>query len=370
MDTYRHWLALQRVPGVGNILFKRLIEAYKHPQAVFEAQDKSLTQVEGMSENVAQGIHGFNNFDTVDRELEKMQNQDISLLTLDDPAYPPLLFAIYDPPPVLYVKGNWERMAGGTEPADTSFFPVAVVGTRKPTPYGKRTTEQLCSALTDHGVTIVSGFARGIDGLAHKTALSASGKTLAVLGCGIDLVYPPEHRKLYDDISEHGVILSEFPLGTPPVSHNFPKRNRIISGLSLGCLVIESGLKSGSLITARLALEQGREVFAVPGPIHSEMSEGPHQLIATGAKLVQTVSDILEEICPQYTKHNEIPVSNLPALEAEEKHIFDHLSLEPKHIDLLISESQRSASEVTGILLTLELKGVIRQLAGQYYIRV
>ncbi len=369
MKAYRYWLALKQVPGVGNVLYKRLIETYQQPEAVFEASEESLANIDGMSQNVAQEIHSFKHFDDVDRDLEQIQKHHVSVLTLDDPAYPTLLSAIYDPPPLLYVKGFW----GGKETELSAFdwgSPIAVVGTRKTTPYGKRMTEQLCRQLTEQGVTIVSGFARGVDALAHRTALSAGGKTVAVLGCGLDVVYPPEHKQLYHDILEQGAILSEFPMGTPPVAHNFPRRNRIISGLSLGCLVVEAGLKSGSLITARLAMEQGREVFAVPGPAYSEMSAGPHQLISSGAKLVQNAADILEEILPQQTHHVEASKANTVTLESDETLIFESLSFEPKHIDLLILESKKPAAAVSGLLLTLELKGVARQMAGQYYVRV
>lgn len=364
MQSYRDWLALKQVPGVGNVLFKRLIEAYKTPKAVFEASEAHLVQV--ISERVAKEIHAFKDFDAVDRELEQVWKDGATLLTLADPDYPALLSAIYDPPPVLYVKGLWQK-----EQKQVQWdYPIAVVGARRITPYGRRVTERLCRALVERSVSIVSGFARGVDALAHRTALAAFGKTFAVLGCGIDVIYPPEHKKLYHEIQEQGAVLSEFSMGTPPIAGNFPKRNRIISGLSLGCLVVEAGLKSGSLITARLAMEQGREVFAVPGPIDSELSAGPHQLIASGAKLVQGAEDILEEILPQVAPKPEVSHLEAPVLEAEEAVVFQSLSFEPKHIDLLIQESQKPAAVVSGLLLTLELKGVARQMAGQYYVKV
>ncbi|MFQ5588736.1 MAG: DNA-processing protein DprA [Nitrospiria bacterium] len=370
MEIYRYWLALQHVAGVGNVLFKRLIEVYKAPEAVFEASDESLSGIEGLSKNTAQAIHTFNAFDAVDRELEQIRQHQVSIITLNDPAYPERLADIYDPPPFLYMKGSLENTDDAPRSKDPQ-YPIAVVGARKTTPYGRQVTERLCRGLAEQGATIVSGFARGIDALAHQSALAAGGKTIAVLGCGIDVVYPPEHKKLYQHISEQGAILSEFPMGTPPVSRNFPKRNRIISGLSLGCLVVEAGLKSGSLITARLAMEQGREVFAVPGPIYSGMSAGPHQLIASGAKLVQNASDILGEILPQQpSRAAGVGMPKAPPLAAEETDLFESLSFEPKHIDVLILESQKPAAAVSGLLLTLELKGLARQMAGQYYVRV
>ncbi len=362
MEDDRYWLALNRVPGVGNILFKRLIEAYKQPEVIFETSEKALVQVEGVSERIVNAIHSFQGFDGVDQELDRIEKYHGKLLTLNDAEYPRRLFEIDDPPPFLYAKGNWEE--------ENSSNPIAVVGARRTTAYGRKIAEQLCFQLAENGITIVSGFARGVDGVAHRAALKAGGQTIAVLGCGIDVIYPPEHKKLYHDIMEQGVIFSEFPMGTPPIAHNFPKRNRMISGLSLGCLVVEAGLKSGSLITARCAMEQGREVFAVPGSVYSELSAGPHQLIASGAKLVKNVEDILEEIYPQQTLNLAQAKPALPTLEAEEALVFQSLSFDPKHIDLLIQESQKPAAAISGLLLTLELKGVARQMSGQYYVKV
>ena len=218
-------------------------------------------------------------------------------------------------------------------------------------------------------MTIVSGFARGIDALAHHTALEAGGRTIAVLGSGIDCIYPAEHRNLYDEIAEQGLLLSEFPLGTPPDGHNFPQRNRIISGLSLGCLVIEATLESGSLITARSALEQGREVFAVPGSILSKTSAGTHHLIRSGAKLVERMEDILEEILPQVRRAPR-ESAFAPLLQGEEKKLYDLLGFEPKHIDQLIHESALPIAAVSGLLLALELRGIARQLTGKFYVRI
>jgi len=364
MEQYRNWLALKQVPGIGNVLYKRLIDTFVTPEAVFAADEAALLQVEGLSERSAEEILSFSAFDAADREWEKIQKEGAYLLCLTDADYPPLLAAIYDPPPLLYLKGKtpWR--------SDDPSFPLAVVGSRKTSPYGKSVTEKLCRALAQGGIAIVSGFARGIDGIAHREALAAGGDTIAVLGCGIDVIYPTEHRQLYNEIKARGTLISEFPIGAPPEAHHFPQRNRMISGLSLGCLVVEASLKSGSLITARLALEQGREVFAVPGPIFSEGSAGPHQLIASGAKLVQRIEDILDEILPQSARSTERPVAEPPPLEAEEALVYRLLSFEPKHIDLLIQESQKAASEVSGLLLGLELKGAVRQMAGQFYAKL
>ncbi|WDT74276.1 MAG: DNA-processing protein DprA [Candidatus Manganitrophus sp.] len=360
MERYRSWLALKRVTGVGNVLYRRLLDRFKTPDAIFAAGEEALQTVAGVSLDLAKAICCFSAFDQVDREIEKLDALGVTLLSLQDPDYPPLLAAIYDPPPFLYVKGD---------PQTANPYPVAVVGSRRASHYGKTVAERLSRELAEQGVTIVSGFARGIDTIAHQAALAAGGRTIAVLGCGIDQIYPPEHRSLSEEVAEQGLILSEFPLGTPPDGRNFPQRNRIISGLSLGCLVVEATLESGSLITARCALEQGREVFAIPGSILSETTAGTHQLIRSGAKLVERVEDILEEILPQVRR---VPRESAfaPVLEGEEKKLYDLLGFEPKHIDQLIHESTLSIAVVSGLLLALELRGIARQLTGKFYVRI
>lgn len=360
MERYRSWLALKRVTGVGNVLYRRLLDRFKTPDAIFAAGEEALQTVAGVSLDLAKAICCFSAFDQVDREIEKLDALGVTLLSLQDPDYPPLLAAIYDPPPFLYVKGD---------PQTANPYPVAVVGSRRASHYGKTVAERLSRELAEQGVTIVSGFARGIDTIAHQAALAAGGRTIAVLGCGIDQIYPPEHRSLSEEVAEQGLILSEFPLGTPPDGRNFPQRNRIISGLSLGCLVVEATLESGSLITARCALDQGREVFAIPGSILSETTAGTHQLIRSGAKLVERVEDILEEILPQVRR---VPRESAfaPVLEGEEKKLYDLLGFEPKHIDQLIHESTLSIAVVSGLLLALELRGIARQLTGKFYVRI
>ncbi|MBI3802362.1 MAG: DNA-protecting protein DprA [Nitrospirae bacterium] len=361
MERYRGWLALKRVTGIGNVVYRRLLDRFKTPEGVLGASAESLLTVHGVSEEVAREICTFNAFDQVDLELEKISAEGISLLSIQDPDYPPLLAAIHDPPPLLYIKGQ----LGEADP-----YPIAVVGTRHPTHYGKTVGDRLCRDMAEQGMTIVSGFARGIDAVAHKAALAAKGRTIAVLGSGIDQMYPPEHQALSVEIAEQGAVISEFPMGSPPEAYHFPQRNRIISGLSLGCLVVEAARDSGSLITARLALEQGREVFAVPGSIGSEMSRGTHQLIRSGAKLVEGIDDILEEVLPQLRRRPRGPAAPEPHLEGGEKKIYDLLSFEPKHIDRLIEESALTIPLTSVLLLSLELKGVARQLNGQFYVRI
>jgi DNA processing protein len=308
-------------------------------------------------------------------------------LTLADERYPAWLRAIADPPAVLYCDGQ-------IEPRDRQA--VAIVGARQATPYGLRVTETLARELSGAGFTIVSGLARGIDAAAHRAALEAGGRTIAVLGCGLNVNYPLEHTCLREEIAASGAVLTEFAPGTKPLAHHFPRRNRIISGLSLGVVVVEAAEDSGSLITARLALEQGREVFAVPGPLDAPLSRGPHGLIKQGAKLVETVDDIVEELLPQiirtplmdplHLKSNGCPdlgateaagaskqrsvlskATALPNLSREERLVWDQMSREPLHLDELTERSGLTPAGVAGILLALELKGVARQLPGQRY---
>jgi DNA processing protein len=303
-------------------------------------------------------------------------------IALADDGYPAWLRAIPDPPAVLYCDGR-------IEPNDRQA--IAIVGARKATPYGLRITETLARELSGVGFTIVSGLARGIDTAAHRAALEAGGRTLAVLGCGLDVDYPPGHGRLREEIAASGAVLTELAPGTPPWASNFPRRNRIISGLSLGVVVIEAAEDSGSLITARLALEQGREVFAVPGSIDAPLSRGPHGLIKQGAKLVETVDDIIEELLPQLelpltptlssTRCNEGATGAPgrgkngesfapPDLSPEERRVWEQISRDPLHLDDLTERSGLTPAGTAGILLSLELKGLARQLPGQRYVRV
>ncbi|MDO8545774.1 MAG: DNA-processing protein DprA [Nitrospirales bacterium] len=290
-------------------------------------------------------------------------------LALADDGYPAWLRAIPSPPAVLYCDGR-------IEPRDRQA--VAIVGARQATPYGLRVTETLARELSGAGFTIVSGLARGIDAAAHRAALDAGGRTIAVLGCGLDITYPPEHGRLREEIAQCGAVLTEFPAGTPPKPSHFPQRNRIISGLSLGVVVVEAAEGSGSLITARLALEQGREVFAVPGSIDAPLSRGPHGLIKQGAKLAETVDDIIEELLPQLElpltlpspRRGEGKFSDLTGLSEVEQVVLAVMSRDPLHLDDLTGRSGLTPGGIAGILLGLELKGVVRQLPGQRYYRV
>jgi DNA processing protein len=277
--------------------------------------------------------------------------------------FPALLKKIYDPPVVLFVKGEFQAHD------ETA---IAVVGTRAPTEYGKLTAERLTAALVNRGMTIVSGLARGIDTIAHQTALKSGGRTVAVLGSGLDMIYPPENRRLAQEITPHGVIISEYFFGAKPDASNFPRRNRIISGLAPGTLVIEAGETSGALITASAALEQGREVFAVPGSILSPKSLGPNRLIQDGAKLVTSVDDILAELPPQLDMFSKTPAVASPAihLTENEQKVLNLLSHEPVHIDQLARQTSMPASQLLAILLDLEFKYALKQLPGKFFIKL
>ncbi|MGH7886587.1 MAG: DNA-processing protein DprA, partial [Candidatus Binatia bacterium] len=280
------WLALRRVKGLGCVSFKKLAAQFADPRQIFAASRSALEGIEDLRAEAIDGIVKFREWAEVDDEIGRVRDAGITLICYGDASYPARLRAIADPPPLLYVKGELSSVDDKA---------VAIVGSRSASDYGRRVARDLARGLAQAGFTVISGMARGIDGMAHETALSFGGRTIAVLGSGVDRAYPPEHDKLYQRVSASGAVLSELPIGTRPMAFNFPARNRLISGLSLGVVVVEATEKSGSLITASLALEQGREVFAVPGEVGSSRSRGAHRLIRQGAKLVENVDDILEE---------------------------------------------------------------------------
>ena len=356
-----HWLALSLTPGLGSILIKRLLDRFKTPEAVFRAPTKELLRIEGLGEKVAGEIQKGPLKKMVERELSLLEKVGGKIITLKDDDYPKRLNDIYDPPALLYVRGELRREDG---------LAIAIVGSRKTAPYGRWITEKIGEDLARHGVTVVSGMARGIDSVAHKGAIQGGGRTIAVLGCGVDIIYPSENRSLFHQIIEHGAILSEFPMGSPPEGGHFPKRNRIISGLSMGVVIVQASAESGSLITAGYALEQGRDVFAVPGNVGAEGSRGTNRLIKDGAKLVESSEDILEEIWPQWKREEggapkrEPP---LPDLGEGEEILYRLLGETPLHIDAIIRESQLDPGKVSSLLLNLELKGLISQWPGKCF---
>ena len=356
-----YWLALSLTPGVGSIFIKRLLDRFQTPEAVFRAPMKELLEIEGLGEKVAREIQRGPLEKVVEKELVLLKEAGGKMITLRDEDYPMRLKDIYDPPALLYVRGELRR---------EDDLAIAIVGSRKTSPYGRWITEKIGQDLARHGVTVVSGMARGIDSVAHMGALQGGGRTIAVLGCGVDVIYPSENRNLFHQIIEHGAVLSEFPMGSPPEGGHFPKRNRIISGLSIGVVIVQASAESGSLITAGYALEQGREVFAVPGNVGAEGSRGTNQLIKEGAKLVESTEDILEEILPQWKREKEmLPKAETPVpdLSEEEKVLYRLLGESPLHIDAIIRESQLDPGRVSSLLLNLELKGLISQWPGKCF---
>lgn len=356
-EIKKYWVGFNLVTGVGPVTFRRLLECFGSAEAAWHADWRALAAA-GMERKSLEALAQARRQGRMEAEWARLQSLGIEVVTWEDAAYPRHLRHIYDPPPVLYVKGAF---------APDDEWAVAVVGTRRATVYGREATERIVGELAASRVTIVSGLARGIDSQAHRAALAAGGRTIAVLGSGLDILYPPENAKLAEAIVERGAVVSEFPLGTPPEPGNFPYRNRVISGLSLGVLVVEAPEGSGALRTAYHALEQGRDVFAVPGNIFSRASLGTNKLIQEGAKLVLSTQDILEELnltmVPQQLEMREL----LPENEAEAV-LLRLLSSEPMHIDELGRSSGLPIAQVSSTLAMLELKGQVRQVGGMHFV--
>ncbi|MDO8426467.1 MAG: DNA-processing protein DprA [Deltaproteobacteria bacterium] len=353
-DSLKYWLALSRLKGIERFAINGIIERFGPPEAIFRETRKGL---EAFSAAFAKSVAGFEDWKRVDKELALIESQGVTIITFESPLYPALLKEIYDPPCVLYAKGE----ASFEGPS------VAVVGTRHPTHYGLKMSESISRDLGGMGVTVVSGMARGCDMAAHKGALSSGGFTVAVLGTGVDTPYPRENKKLYEEIIEKGLVISEFPLGTPPLPQNFPRRNRIISGLSEGVLVVEAPLRSGSLMTAGLALEYNREVFAVPGPVTSPKSMGANKLLKQGARLVESAEDITEALGLKFTPRTKKEA--LPGMGEEEKLVWDSLGTEPVHIDGIVERTGLPVSRASSLLLEMELKGLVQQRPGKCFLR-
>lgn len=350
------------VNGVGDVLFRNLIAKFRSPKSVFQAKLSELEKAEGIGDKTAQAVKGFSDWKKAEEEAEKVEKSGFKLTLITDSNYPKNLFNTYNCPPLLYVKGD-------ILPKDD--IAVAIVGTRVPDRYGRFVTDKLSEELAGRGITVISGMARGIDSVAHASAIKRGGRTIAVLGSGLDVVYPPENKKLYEEISKSGAVVSEFSLGTAPDAVNFPRRNRIISGLSLGVLVVQASDKSGSLITVSFALEQNREVFAVPGNIGTRLSRGTNGLIKQGAKLVESVEDIISEIEAlrrlEQKNHSGKNVAALPELSQDEKAIYSVLKDESVHIDEITKLSGLDSARALATLLSLELNGLVAQLPGKMF---
>ncbi len=367
-DAISSYLHLHLTAGVGPTIFRQLLQTFGSASAALKADRSALACVEGIGRIRADGIVSARRQVDVDKELSLVAKAGVDLLCWDSPSYPVGLKNIYDPPPILYVDGE-------LQPEDATA--IAIVGTRRPSRYGLEQAERFAAALARAGFTIVSGLARGIDSAAHHGALKAGGRTIAVQGCGLGRVFPPENADLYRAITVQGAVISEFPMLAEPLSENFPRRNRIISGLSLGVLIIEGPLRSGAMITARTAAEQGREVFALPGRVDNLAAGGTNQLIRDGACLIRSLEDILDELGDLGqtmrigTDHDDQPPA-APALPANlsdaEKAILTAATDEPMTVDEFCAATELAAGQVSSALTMLQLKGLIRQLAGARFL--
>ncbi len=356
-EDARYWIGFNHVKGIGAARLRALLDYFGSARLAWDAPPEEL-RAAGLSAALAAQVANARKTIRLDDILERMEKAGIRALTWDDPAYPSRLKSIAQPPPVLYVRGEWR---------DEDEWAIAIVGTRRVTAYGRQVAEETASFLAQNGATIVSGLARGVDGIAHKAALQAGGRTVAVLGSGVDVLYPPEHRALAEKIIENGALISDYPPGTPPESSNFPPRNRIISGLSLAVVVVEAGTTSGALITAEFAAEQGREVFAVPGNIFAPQSKGTNRLLRDGAHPMLEPKDILETLNLTQIHEHRAAQRALPANETELR-LLQTLGAEPLHVDELRRELQLPVAEVSAALTMMELKGMVRHVGGMRYV--
>lgn len=358
-EEIRYCMALTEIKDFGPVLIKKLILKFGSAKHIFDADLTEIASVEGIGKERAKNLKNFDRWDSVDKTLKLCEKRGIKIFSFNDPHYPELLKEIHDPPPILFCRGE-------IKPEDHRA--LAVVGSRKPTEYGRKVTERIASELASAGITIASGLARGIDSIAHASAISQGGRTIAILGSGVSFIYPPENRALAEKILKNGALLSEFLPDEGPKKENFPRRNRIISGISIGTLITEAGINSGALITARFALEQGREVFAVPGNITSKNSEGTNLLIQKGAKLVTGIKDIVEEIghfIPSLKESNFKSWYDAVEVDEEEKAILNILN-DAATIDELILKSGMDIVKILNILLKLEIKGLVTKIEGRY----
>lgn len=369
MTEQQALVVLSAVPGLGSVGIRRLVKHFGSGLNVLKAKERDLQQANIVSRNLLDKIFEFDRDNFLQSEYNHIQQNAVEVITIFDEHYPVALRGIYDPPVVLYVKGRL--------PVDQGLA-VGIVGSRNASMYGLNIAEKFASQLAELGITVVSGLAKGVDAAAHRGCLRTGGQTIAVVGCGLSHVYPPQNRELFAQISQKGAVISEFPMTMPPISFNFPARNRIISGLSLAVLVVEASLKSGALITSHFALEQGRDVFAVPGKIDHPNSQGVNQLIKQGAKLVTCFEDIVQELEPQLRRNLAAPKKAAEDLTGydvgqdlceNEFAIVNVLNQEPVYIDDLVSQCGQSPADVASLLLKLELKKCVKQLPGKYYVR-
>ncbi len=358
MSEIRYWVGFSRVPHIGPVRLRHLLDRFGSIEVAWNAGPAALRSTQLPRQAIESLLYHRPRID-LDEEMECLERHGVRALSWESQDYPPLLREIDAPPPVLYVRGSI---------VDADEFAVAVVGTRRASTYGKEAARVLVTGLVESGVTVVSGMAYGIDAMAHRTALEAGGRTIAVLGCGLDWVYPTKHRSLSKSIAEHGALVSDYPLGTKPEAHNFPPRNRIISGLSLGTVIVEAGRRSGALITLQYALDQGRETFAVPGTIFSGPSKGTNGAIKRSeAKLIENVQDVLVELHLTHARQQQETRRVVGATPAEES-LLTHLSREPIHMDELVRRTGLPTATVSSSLALMELRGVVRRVDNTSYV--
>lgn len=358
-ESKRYWVGFSLIKGIGAVRFQALLRTFGEARAAWEAPISALQQA-GLSSRLIENLIQLRSTNALERVWEQVQSLGITVLTWEDENYPRLLKEIEQPPPVLYVRGE-------LSPEDERS--VAVVGTRRVTSYGRRVAEDIADALARNGVTVISGLARGVDAIAHQAALEAGGRTLAVMGCGLDTIYPPENRRLAERILERGAWISDYPPATPPEGSNFPPRNRIISGLSLAVVIVEAGEKSGALITAAFAADQGREVFAVPGYITAPQSRGTNRLIRDGAHPLLEPRDILETLNLTMNIEQRAVRMVLPG-DALEARLFQILGDEPLYIDEIYARAEVPIEKIAAALTMMELKGMVRQVGGMQYMAI
>jgi DNA processing protein len=359
MDDKKYWIGFNLIKGIGSVRMQGLVSYFGDLESAWRASPVDLAGA-GLGLKVIERVVSARDTVDLDRVWEKIEQQGIKILTWQDEAYPQRLKEIDQPPPVLYIRGDY---------LPDDLFAVAIVGTRRVTPYGRQITEELSSFLAANGITVISGLARGVDAVAHHATLKAGGRTIGILGSGVDKIYPPEHRGLAEQMMERGAIISDYAPGTPPEASNFPPRNRIISGLSLAVVVIEAGETSGALITAEFAAEQGREVFAVPGSILAPQSKGTNKLIQKGAQPLLSINDLMQALDITRVGEQKAARKIMPSDPTEAK-LLSVLGSEPLHVDEIRNQSELPIEKVSSALALMELKGMVRQVGGMNYVAV
>jgi DNA processing protein len=354
-----YWIGFNLVKGIGAVRFRNLLNTFGDAETAWNASVEAL-RAAGLSSRLVENLCQLRVQVNLEQIWERIQAQNIQVLTWEDEEYPRRLKEIEQPPPVLYLRGDLKL---------EDDWAVAIVGTRRITAYGRQVAEEVSATLARNGVTVVSGLARGVDAVAHQAAVHAGGRTLAVLGSGVDRIYPPENQRLAEQIISHGAVISDYPIGTPPEGPNFPPRNRIISGLSLAVIVIEANLDSGAMITATFAAEQGRELFAVPGSILAPQSKGANRLIRDGARLLLDPQEVLEILDLKQATAQQSARQVLPG-DPVEAQLYQVLGPEPQHVDDIRSQTGMSIEKVSSTLALMELKGMVRQVGGMNYVRV